>query len=182
MGQIRIQIMKSMYISGLNGKCRLMGIMLCSFIFCLDADEYKRETKALQIGAGEKAIVITADKLVLDLNSNIAVFEKNVVAKIQRIEVKADKMSVQLSDAGNDVKKIVCEGRVAISQAEIRAVSGRAVYEVASGRIVLSENPIVRKGKDALSISADRITFYRDTNKMICEPNPILIIDPAEKR
>ena len=121
--------------------------------------------------------VVTADKLTFDYNDNFAVFENNVVVTDPELTLKSDLLTV-LFDDGGQAKTIKAEGHVRIKQDDKFATSEEATYDVATGKIVLEKNPRVRRGRDVLE--AITITFWRDQNKMICEPQAKLTIHPEE--
>jgi lipopolysaccharide export system protein LptA len=76
------------------------------------------------------------------------------------------------------VSKIVCVGDVIIIRkadpesvvdevSEQKALAGRADYDVNSGQIVLTEDPVLMRGTD--SLRGERITIWRDSDKMKVE-------------
>lgn len=119
--------------------------------------------------------VITSVRLTFDYDKQYALFEDNVVVTDPEMKLTADKMNVYFDDE-NQVKLIVAEGAVQIEQADKIATSGKATYKVATGTIVLEDEPRVRRGKDLLEGTI--ITFWRDENKMVCEPQARLVIFP----
>ena len=121
--------------------------------------------------------VVTADRLVFDYSKQYALFEGNVVVNDPNMSLQADTLIIKFNQE-SDVQSIVAKGHVVIEQTDKRAESGVAAYDVVSGKVVLEENPVVRRGKDLLT--ADVITFWRDENKMVCEPRARLVIFPGE--
>lgn len=125
--------------------------------------------------APEDLTVITSERLTFDYKAHYALFEENVVVVDPQMKIFADKMTVVFDDS-NKAKTITAEGRVNIIQDDKKARSDKATYEVATGKIVLTGSPRVTRGKDILT--AETITFWRDDNKMLCEPKARLIIYP----
>jgi lipopolysaccharide export system protein LptA len=125
----------------------------------------------------EDVTVITSEKLTFDYRQRYALFERNVLVVDPSMRLQSDQLTVNF-DASNKVKEIVAEGNVYIQQEDKIALSGKATYDVDSGKILLTENPRVRRGKDVLQ--GERITFFRDENKMICEPRARLVIFPEK--
>ena len=121
--------------------------------------------------------VVTSDRLVFDYKKQYALFEGNVVVSDPEMNMKSQSLIIKFSE-NNEVQSIVAKTDVVIEQSDKRAEAGVAVYDVPSGKVVLEENPRVRRGKDILT--GDTITFWRDENKMICEPRARLIIFPEE--
>lgn len=127
--------------------------------------------------AAEDLTVITSERLTFDYKAHYALFEENVVVVDPEMKIFADKMRVEF-DENDKARTITCDGRVNIIQEDKKARSESATYDVASGKIVLRGNPRVTRDKDILT--AETITFWRDDNKMLCEPKARLIIYPKE--
>ncbi|MDD2236748.1 MAG: LptA/OstA family protein [Kiritimatiellae bacterium] len=121
--------------------------------------------------------VVTSDRLVFDYKKQYALFEGNVLVSDPEMDLKAQSLIIKFSEE-SEVQSIVAKTGVIIEQADKRAEAGVAVYDVISGKVVLEDNPRVRRGKDILT--GDTITFWRDENKMVCEPRARLIIFPEE--
>lgn len=121
--------------------------------------------------------VITSDKLTFDYQQHFAYFQDNVVVVDPEMKLLADRMTVTFSGS-NKVTEIKAEGRVYIIQEDKQARSDVAIYNVQQGVIVLTGKPQVTRGKDILT--GDKITFWRDQNKMIVEPRARLVIHPQD--
>ncbi len=121
--------------------------------------------------------VITSDRLTFDYNKQFALFEGHVVVTDPEMNLKSDTMTVRFTE-DNEVETIVAEGHVQIIQVDKVAESGKATYDVATGKITLVDQPTVRRGKDLLE--GEKIIFWRDENKMICEPRARLVIFPEK--
>jgi lipopolysaccharide export system protein LptA len=86
------------------------------------------------------------------------------------------------------VSRIVCIGDVIIirklpggdasSDEEQKALAGRADYDIDTGRIVLTEDPILMRGTD--SLRGERITLWRDSDKMTVEGGSRLEMKPQD--
>jgi lipopolysaccharide export system protein LptA len=133
--------------------------------------------EAEDLPAAEDLTVITSERLTFDYKAHYALFEENVVVVDPEMKIFADRMTVKFDDH-NKAQTITAEGRVNIIQEDKKARSETATYEVATGKIVLRGSPRVTQGKDILT--AETITFWRDENKMLCEPKARLIIYPKE--
>jgi len=142
----------------------LFGLILPGF-----ADE-KRERPAMAEG---EVTVITSESLIYDNGEQSAVFEQNVVVTDPKMKMMSDKLTVEFDD-DNKVKYILAEGNVYIEQEDKTAWSEYASYDVASGKVVLRGEPMIKQGKDMLQ--GEKITFWRDETRMICEPNARLTI------
>ncbi|HOW96550.1 MAG TPA: LptA/OstA family protein [Kiritimatiellia bacterium] len=125
----------------------------------------------------DPATVITSDRLTFDAKQRIALFEYNVLVTDPKMQLAADKLTVQFDEKGQ-AKTIKAEGRVTITQLDRTAQSELATYDVASGKIVLSGKPRITRGRDVLE--GDVITYWRNEDKMICQPGARLLIYPEE--
>jgi lipopolysaccharide export system protein LptA len=121
--------------------------------------------------------VITSDKLTFDYVAQYAFFEGNVVVVDPQMKIYSDTMMV-VFDQGNRARNIKAEGNVVIIQEDKRAKSDVAEYEIATGKIVLNGNPMITSGRNILT--ADIMRFWRDENRLECEPNARVVIYPDD--
>lgn len=122
--------------------------------------------------------VITSARLAFDQKNMTAVFEGGARVSDPQIEIQSDRLTVYFS---NDKKArlIEAEGNVVISRETIKAMARRASYAVAEGKISLTGNPVVTREKDALA--ADTIVLWRNSGRIICEPNARLTVYSEKK-
>lgn len=125
----------------------------------------------------EDLTVITSDRLTFDAEAQYALFEENVKVTDPSMDLTSDRLRVEFTE-DNKVKSIIANGRVVMQQADKTAHADQASYDVVTGKIVLNGRPRVTRGADVLA--GDVITFWRDDNRMICEPNARLVIYPKE--
>ncbi|MCX7818465.1 MAG: hypothetical protein N2652_04550 [Kiritimatiellae bacterium] len=123
--------------------------------------------------------VITSDRLLYDGRRQLIELSGSVVVSDPQVKMKADHVRIDLAGT-NEVRLVTATGRVVISQADKHAWAGRATYEVAEGRFVLEDNPRILRGRDMMT--ADRIVFWRDQDRLECYPNARLILQPDPKR
>ncbi len=124
---------------------------------------------------GGDVTVVTSDRLTFDYKKRYALFEHNVIVNDPQMQMAADKLMIYFNEAGK-ATSIKAEGRVTITQTDKTAQAGVASYDVESGKIVLVERPRVTRGRDVLE--GDVITFWRNENRMICQPQARLVIFP----
>ncbi|MBU1694377.1 MAG: hypothetical protein KKC51_10495 [Verrucomicrobia bacterium] len=125
----------------------------------------------------EPVTVITSDRLTFDSNQRVALFEHNVLVTDAKMQLAADKLTVQFDDKGQ-AKTIKAEGRVTITQLDRTAQSEQALYDVPTGKIVLTGKPRVTRGRDVLE--GEIITYWRNEDRMICQPGARLLIYPEK--
>lgn len=106
---------------------------------------------------------ITSKRLTFDYQSRYAVFEEDVLVKDPAVRIQADKLTA-VFEKDNNPKVIVAMGHVRIEQDDRRAVCERAVYEVKSGRLELTGNPVIRRGTEYLK--GTTIVFWRNDNRV----------------
>jgi len=125
----------------------------------------------------KEATVITSTRLTFDQKQQYALFEENVVVVDPSLHLVADRLTVFFSD-DNQAESIEAVGNVVIEQEDTTAWAQKATYNVTSGMIFLEGSPKVRRGRDVLE--GDTITFWRDDNRMICEPQARLVLFPGK--
>lgn len=125
-----------------------------------------------------KVTVITAEKLTFDYKKGLAVFENNVLVSDPEMQLACDRLTILFEKETNKPQIIRAEGRVTVTQEDKTAHAELGVYEVNTGKIVLTGKPRVMRGRDLLE--GETITFWRDENRMICQPSARLVIYPGE--
>ena len=133
--------------------------------------------EAKNVTAVEAVTVITSEKLTFDYKKQFALFENNVIVTDPEMQLAADKLTV-IFDAKGKAQSIKAEGRVTIQQTDKTAQAGLATYDFETGKIVLAIKPRVTRGRDTLE--GELITFWRDQNRMICQPQARLVIYPEK--
>jgi lipopolysaccharide transport protein LptA len=125
----------------------------------------------------EDVTVITSDRLTFDYKKKFAQFEQNVIVTDPEMQLAADRLLVFFDENGK-ATSLKAEGRVTITQADKTAQAGLATYDVAVGKFVLASNPRVTRGRDILE--GEVITFWRDEDRLVCQPQARLVIYPQE--
>lgn len=123
--------------------------------------------------------VITSDRLVYDGMRHFVELQGRVIVSDPGMKMKADSMRIEL-EGTNQIKRIVAVGHVILTQEDKQAWAGRATHDVAAGTFVLEESPRVMRGRDMMM--GDRITFWRGEDRMECDKNARLIIQPDPTR
>jgi len=148
-------------------------------------------------GSTNEPTVITAEVLHGDYLHNLGTFEGNVLAVDPRMTVRADKMTVffggtnVVTSAGTNttrtVQKIIAEGAVVMTTPDNKIThSDDAVYTAEDGKVVLTGHPRAESSDGV--VTGNRITFWRDSQKMDVESNQTetnrsrLLIYPEEQR
>jgi lipopolysaccharide transport protein LptA len=149
-------------------------VMLCLVSLCAALSAAAAD-KAEGGSVVEAVTVITSEKLTFDYKKQYALFENNVLVTDPEMQLAADRLTV-IFDAKGKAQSIKAEGRVTIKQLDKTAQAGLATYDFETGKIVLAIKPRVTRGRDTLE--GELITFWRDQNRMICQPQARLVIYP----
>jgi len=146
-------------------------VMFCGAGKALAAEEAKAAD------SGGDVTVITSEKLTFDYKKRYALFEHNVMVTDPEMQLASDQLMITFDEDGK-AQAIKAEGRVTITQADKTAQAGMATYDLETGKIVLADKPRVTRGRDMLE--GDMITFWRDDNRMVCQPRARLVIFPEK--
>ena len=151
-------------------------VILCLMVSCA-ALSAAAAGEAKGGSAMEAVTVITSEKLTFDYKKQYALFENNVIVTDPEMQLASDRLTI-LFDAKGKAQSIKAEGRVTIKQTDKTAQAGLATYDFETGKIVLAIKPRVTRGRDTLE--GELITFWRDQNRMICQPQARLVIYPEK--
>jgi len=130
---------------------------------------------SLQIVAQEEERVteITSDKLFFDYEGKQAIFTGNVVVNDPDLQLTGDKLTVFLT-AEDELKSLVAVGNVEIKMEGMQSRSGKAVYTLDDGKVLLTERPQVSRNGSILQ--AEKITYWRLENRLEAFPRARVIM------
>lgn len=137
----------------------------------LRADEQAARANG-NININKGPIVITARSLSSDSRANTALFEGNVTAKTDDIELYADRMLVSYGQQGG-VERIAAEGTVKLIKGPRAITAGKADYTRADDKIIFSENPMVAEGRTL--ITGSRITYWITEDRTLVNDSKMFI-------
>jgi lipopolysaccharide export system protein LptA len=152
----------------------LMILLFGLLVPCFSGSEMLKE----ELGKGEpKEMVIKSNKLEVDDNRKVVIFTGDVDAKREDFVINCEKLVVFYKSLPGskepgkekaEVDKIVATGQVRISHSQGGvATAEKAVYYQRDEKVVLTENPAVKKGNDF--VEGDRITMYLKENRSVVE-------------
>jgi len=127
--------------------------------------------------SGETA-KIRSDRLVYDEELALAEFEGNVRMRYPQASLNSGKVRLHLKE-NSEIDWIEALSEVIIQLDERKALADRAIYYVDEGRFVLDGDPKVKVGRNIMT--GDRITYWRETQRMVCEPNARVLLYPDEE-
>ena len=114
-------------------------------------------------------MVITSERMELDYketNAMVIAFDENVRVTDPQYTMTADRMLVFL-EGTNQIRRIIAVGHVDVAQPDKHATCEKAVYEHATGEIVLTGNPVLNRGADR--VVGARIIVYQNDQRVVVE-------------
>ena len=94
--------------------------------------------------------------------------------------MNCEKVRLHLKE-NNEIDWIEALFEVIIQSDDRKALADRATYHADEGKFTLEGNPMVKQGPNIMT--GDRITFWQEPRRMVCEPNArvLLYLDEATK-
>ncbi|MHB8382478.1 MAG: LptA/OstA family protein [Candidatus Binataceae bacterium] len=121
----------------------------------------------LQFSNNKQPINIKSDSMSLDYKGNSVLFTGHVRAVQATSHMTSDQLRVNYGQGFKDVKEMIADGNVRISQDTRWATGDHAVLDQTKHTVVLTGSPVVHDGTD--QITGRRITVYLDTGKSVVE-------------
>ncbi|MBN2190232.1 MAG: hypothetical protein JW728_03380 [Candidatus Aureabacteria bacterium] len=163
---------------------RLNAVLLLSVFICglaVAQEEVSSASNALEQEVKRLPTVITCEgPLNVDYNNNIIILNRNVFVEDKYGTIKADKVKLVFNKEEKKIERIEALGGVVIKQEDKTADCEEAVFIMENRTVVLKGNPVVKRGTDTLT--GEKITFYIDENRMVCEPGAKLVIFPERDK
>ncbi len=127
----------------------------------------------LRVRNSKQPIAITSDSLEAINKANTVVFRGSVEARQSDLKIYCDVMTVLYAPDGKGIIKIIADRNVRIVREgtakpgqrpdTITATCARGIYYNEQGRILLTGNPVVRRGND--TVKGDEIVVFLDDNR-----------------
>jgi lipopolysaccharide transport protein LptA len=118
---------------------------------------------SLQFSGNKGPINIKSDTLDLDYKGNVVVFRGHVHAVQADAMLTSDTLTVNYLKDFRQVKGMVANGNVRMSQGTRFATGDHGVLDQAKHTVTLTGNPVVHDGDD--EVSGTKITVHLDTGK-----------------
>jgi lipopolysaccharide export system protein LptA len=112
-------------------------------------------------------IDIKSDSLSLDYKGKTVLFSGHVHALQSGTELMSDLLQVSYGKDFSDIKRIVADHNVRITQGGRWASGEHGVLDQTAGTLVLTGNPVIHDGLD--QISGTRVIVYLDSQKTVIE-------------
>ena len=111
---------------------------------------------------------IRADRVIYDESKRLAQLDGNVRLRDPRMAMNCGEARIFLKD-DNKIDWIETLSEVIIQSEDRKALAERATYHADEGKFMLEGKPQVMQGLNI--IPGDRITFWHETRRMVCEPH-----------
>ncbi len=123
---------------------------------------------------------IRSDRVVYDESKGVAEVDGNVRIRDPRAAMNCGNVRLFLKE-GNEIDWIEARSEVIIQSDDRKALAERATYHADEGKFTLEGEPKVKQGLNVMT--GDRIIFWHETRRMVCEPNArvLLYLDEATK-
>jgi lipopolysaccharide transport protein LptA len=129
------------------------------------------------VGGGAE---IRSDRLIYDQSKSLAEMDGNVRLRDPRMAMNCGEARIFFKD-DNKIDWIEALFEVIIQSDDRKALAERATYHADEGKFTLEGKPKVMQGPSVMT--GDRITFWYETRRMVCEPNAraLLYLDEETK-
>jgi lipopolysaccharide export system protein LptA len=123
--------------------------------------------------AEDRITEITSDKLFFDYEEKQAIFTGNVVVTDPDLQLTADKLVIYMTQE-DEIDTLDAEGNVEVKMEGLHSRSGKAVYTLGDGKIILTDSPQV--SREGSVMQAEKITYWRLENRMEAFPRARVIM------
>jgi lipopolysaccharide export system protein LptA len=123
---------------------------------------------------------VRADRAEYNEEKGWAELSGRVRIRDPRAAMNCEKIRIFLKE-DNEIDWIEAEGEVIIQSDDRKALADRATYHADEGKFVLEGDPKVKQGLNVMT--GDRIVFWHENRRMVCEPNArlLLYLDEEDK-
>jgi lipopolysaccharide export system protein LptA len=135
---------------------------------------------AENLPAGDIDTEIRAERVVYDESKRLVQLDGQVRLRDPRMAMNCDEARIFLKD-DNKIDWIEALFGIIIQSGDRKALAERATYHADEAKFTLEDRPKVMQGLNV--ITADRIIFWHETRRMVCEPNAraLLYMDEETK-
>ena len=130
------------------------------------------------LAKGGEITEIRSDRLIYDEELALAELEGNVRMRDPRASLNCRKVRLHLKE-NSEIDWIEALSEVIIQSDDRKALADRATYHADEGKFTLEGDPKVMQGQNIMT--GDRITFWQESQRMVCEPNARILLYPDEE-
>jgi lipopolysaccharide transport protein LptA len=133
----------------------------------------------MQFSSGKEPIHIAGNSMSVDQNKKSVLWSGRVHVNNGNSQVTSDTLRVNYGQDLHDVREMIADGNVRISQGTRWATGDHAVLDQTRHTVTLTGSPVVHDGED--QIAGTKITVHLDTNQSDVE-NARAVIYPKESK
>jgi len=112
-------------------------------------------------------IYITSDWMEFDQTKSTITYKGRVVTTQGDMTLRSETLTADYSENMKQIKQIVAEGKVNVTQGNRVATGEKAVFDDQAKTVTLTGNPIMRQGNS--QISGSRVIYFVEQDKAVAE-------------
>ena len=112
-------------------------------------------------------IYITSDWMEFDQTKSTITYKGRVVTTQGEMTLRSETLTADYSQDMKQIKQIVAEGKVNVTQSNRVATGEKAVFDDQAKTVTLTGNPIMRQGNS--QISGSRVIYFVEQDKAVAE-------------
>lgn len=149
--------------------------MLCAPVAAL------AESSLMASAAGSKdPIDIKADSTEFRGKENLVIFAGSVTAVRGNMTITSDRLEVILNQETREVSETRAIGNVSIRRDDVLATGGKAVYQLSTDTVTLSEAPKIWRGGDA--VEGELVVLHLGEDRMEVKGQARVILNPQNRK
>lgn len=125
-------------------------------------------------------VEVESDQLTVDQDAGTAIFTGNVRVKQGEMRMTAAEATLEYTEDGNDVERVVMTGGVTMTNGKESAKGKDAVYTIATGEVVMTGDVLLTQGKS--TINGTKLTVDLDTGLGRMEGRVQTVFVPGKKK
>lgn len=130
------------------------------------AGEPKKTSNAFEFNKKDP-IYITADWMEVDQKQNTIVYKGQVVAVQADMTMRSDILTSYYDPELKQMKQIVAEGKVNVTQGTRIATGNKAVFDDRAKTVTLTGSPVMRQGNN--QVSGAKIVYFIEKDSAVAE-------------
>jgi len=133
-----------------------------------EKSETKKKPQTGGLGNKQNPILITSDRMEVDRQKNILIYQGQVVTIQGDMTMRSDKLTTYFDPDLQQIKEAIAEGKlVQVNQGDRVATGTKAVFDGVAQTMTMTGNPMMRQGNS--QVSGERIIYFMVEDRMIVE-------------
>jgi lipopolysaccharide export system protein LptA len=131
--------------------------------------ETKKKPQTGGLGSSKQnPILITSDRMEVDRQKNILIYQGQVVTIQGDMTMRSDKLTTYFDSDLQQIKEAIAEGKlVQVTQGDRVATGTKAVFDGVTQTMTMTGNPMMRQGNS--QVSGEKIIYFMTEDRMIVE-------------